>query len=42
MVIPEFYEVHSLDVGPLSDLSNSTLGINDLEEYSSGPWDTSS
>ena len=27
-VIPEFIETHSLDVGPLSDLANGTLGIN--------------
>ena len=25
---PEFVDVHSLEVGPLSDLSNGTLGIN--------------
>ena len=28
VVTPTFVEVCSLDVGPLSDLSNSTLGIN--------------
>ena len=28
VVTPEFIEVCSLDVGPLSDLTNSTLGIN--------------
>ena len=27
-VTPEFIEVHSLDVGPLSDLADGTLGIN--------------
>ena len=27
-VIPEFIKVHSLDIGPLSGLANSTLGIN--------------
>ena len=27
-VTPEFVDVHSLDVGPSSDLSNGTLGIN--------------
>ena len=27
-VTPEFLEAHSLDVGPLSDLANSTLGEN--------------
>ena len=27
-VTPEFTEVHSLDVGPLSNLSDGTLGIN--------------
>ena len=27
-VTPEFIEVHSLDIGPLSYLSNGTLGIN--------------
>ena len=28
MLTPEFIEVHSLDVGPLSDLSDGTLGIH--------------
>ena len=28
VVTPELIGVHSLDVGPLSDLGNSTLGIN--------------
>ena len=28
MVTPEFIEVHSLDVGPLSELSDGTLGVN--------------
>ena len=28
VVIPDFIEVHFLDVGPLSNLSNKTLGIN--------------
>ena len=37
MVIPEFIEVHSLDVGPLSDLSNGTLGINGLGGIFSRP-----
>ena len=27
-VTPEFIEAHSLDVGPLSDLADGTLGIN--------------
>ena len=27
-VTPEFMDVHSLDVGPLSGLSDGTLGIN--------------
>ena len=27
-VIPEFVDIHSLDVGPLSNLSDDTLDIN--------------
>ena len=33
---PEFIEVHSWDVGPLSDLSDGTLGINGFEGIF--PW----
>ena len=29
-VTPRFIEAHSLDVGPLSDLANGNLGINDF------------
>ena len=35
---PEFIEVHSLDVGPLSDLSNSTLDINSFRGVFSCPF----
>ena len=39
VVTPGFVEVHSLDVGPLSDLTDGTLGINIvLQEYSPSPW----
>ena len=34
MVTQEFIDVHSLDVGPLSDLSDGTLGINGFRVFS--------
>ena len=34
----EFIEVHSLDIGPLSDLVNSTLGINGFRVVFSWPF----
>ena len=37
VVTPEFIKVHSLDVGPLSDLSNGTLGINGFRGVFSWP-----
>ena len=36
-VTPEFVEAHSLDVDPLSDLANSTLGINGFRGVFSWP-----
>ena len=36
-VTPEFVEVHSLDFGPFSDLSSSTLGINGFRGVFSWP-----
>ena len=36
-VTPEFVDVHSLDVGPLSDLSDGTLGINGFGRVFSWP-----
>ena len=36
-VTPEFIQVHSLDIGPLSDLSNSTMGINGFRGEFSWP-----
>ena len=30
VVTPEFVDVHSFDIGPLSDLSDNTLGINEF------------
>ena len=35
--MPEFVEVHSLDVGPLSNLNNGTLGINGFRGVFSQP-----
>ena len=32
VVTPEFVKVHSLDMGPLSDLVDCTLKIMDLED----------
>ena len=37
-VTPEFVQVHSLDFGPLSDLANGTLGIEDFGGVFSQPW----
>ena len=34
---PEFVEVHSLYIGPLSDLTDGTLGINGFRGVSSWP-----
>ena len=34
---PEFVDVHSLDVGPLSDLFDGTLGINGFRGVFSWP-----
>ena len=31
VMTPEFIEICSLDIGPLSDLTNGTLGINGFE-----------
>ena len=42
VVTPEFVEVCSLDVGPLCDLTNGTLGINGFGGVFSWPWITSS
>ena len=39
MLTPEFVEVHSLDVGPLRDLSDGTLGISSFREVFSWPLD---
>ena len=36
-VTPEFVKVQSLDIGPLSDLSDSTLGINGMRGVFSWP-----
>ena len=36
-MIPEFIKAHSMDVGPLSDLANGTLGINGFSRVFSQP-----